>query len=64
VTIVTPYQLSRRINDGDTVSTERSSRNAMGIDVEYEVHGDLADPVGFPILGITDNITVWILFKV
>jgi hypothetical protein len=31
----------------------------MGIDVEYEVHGGLADPVGFPILGITDNITDW-----
>ena len=30
-----------------------------GVQLEYEAHGKLTDPVIFVILGITDNITDW-----
>ena len=30
-----------------------------GIELAFEIHGDPASPVIFPILGITDNITDW-----
>ena len=30
-----------------------------GIELEYEVHGELSNPVILPILGVTDNITDW-----
>ena len=29
------------------------------VTLEYEIHGQLSQPVIFPILGITDNITDW-----
>ena len=30
-----------------------------GIELAFEIHGDPASPVIFPVLGITDNITDW-----
>ena len=61
------YTLSNLILDRLEAGEERQNESiamtqaklANGISLEYEIHGDRSNPVIFPILGITDNITDW-----